>query len=264
MKLKNKAVIIAMTALAILGAGSAGAIAYLTDSEQHTNVITVGDIKTELEEPNWVPSQAEKMVPYQTVAKDPQIENTGDNDEIVFMKVTVPVVSVTEVTEAGVKGTKQSQEIVFMQKSGTLPGVHANAFNTDASVNGTWVELSSRETNADYSAVDLNGSGTRTYVFAYNKKLAPEGKTSALFNQIQLKNVVENELTANAGYNIKVEAYAIQADNIMQSGTPISTTGTISNADLLYIYDAFVNQAAGATAREATGGEKDLAGDDNS
>lgn len=255
--LKNKKAIVAMLLTATLGVGSAYSIAYLTDAETATNTFTAGDVKTELEEPNWDPTKATDMVPYQVVAKDPQIENSGENDEIVFMRVTVPVERVTQVEENGTKGTTASQEIVYLQKSGTSQGTHANAFNTT-----NWIELTSKETNTDYATVDANGRGTRTYVFGYKTKLAKGQKTDALFDQIQLKNVVERELTSQAGYDIKVEAFAIQADNVLRNGTKIDTTGALNLADLTYIYEAYANQNDG-TPRNAAQGEKNLSGTAN-
>jgi len=264
-RIRNKTAIIVMTAVTILGIGAAGTLAYLTDSEQQVNTFTVGDVKTELEEPNWHPENARNMVPFQVVPKDPQIENTGENPEIVFMKVTVPVRKVTKVEENGTKDPQgqKSQEIVYLQKSGTLQGTHENAFNTQTGDNGTWIELTDKETNTDYATVDATGSGTRTYVFAYNKRLAKGTKTSTLFDQIQLKSVIENEIASGTNCDVLVEAFAIQADNVMKNGTALNTSGEISAADLAYIYDAFVNQSGSNTGRSAAEGEKNLAGGAN-
>ena len=105
-----------------------GTMAYLTDSEQTSNTFTVGKVKIDLEEPKWdttddnnnkVPDVAEKLVPNQEVAKNPQVENTGSNNAVVFMKVTVPTKFVTKVSDDGTVDPegRKSQEIIYFKNA---------------------------------------------------------------------------------------------------------------------------------------------------
>ena len=256
----------------LIGGGALGTLAYLTDAETTTNTVTIGNIKADLEEPNWPGNDSDdvkNLVPNQVVPKDPMVENTGVNDFITFVVVESPVRNVTKVADDGTKGTKQNQEIFYFQKAGTAQNVEANAWNTSAS---GWVELASKETGTDMSAAK------RTYVFGYATKLegsANDGSaqtaankvTSKLFDQIQLKNVLENELVgADATQDIKVTTYCIQASEIMAGGaSALDTSSAISAENLGKIYDIYVNQhGTGSEPQADSNNAKDLEGNDRS
>ena len=71
-----------------------GISAYFTDAQEKTNTLTVGNVKTGLEEPDWdkVPSDEKTdLTPNQTVKKDPRITNTGTNDAYAYLEVQNPV-----------------------------------------------------------------------------------------------------------------------------------------------------------------------------
>ena len=240
-----------------------GTMAYLTDNEMHDNTFTIGNVKVDLVEANYnttdddsdgVPDAYEDLVPNQQVKKDPKVVNTGINDAIVFMKVTVPVASVTKVADNGTKGTKTNQELFYLQKAGTAIKTEANAFNTT-----NWIELTGKETGTDHAG------STRTYVFGYKTKVAKGAATDTLFDLVQVMNIVEGEIATDAAQTIKVETYAIQADNVINaSGAAITTLDATS---LATIYDIFVNQngtsGAFTSEKEAdTGNAKDLSGTD--
>jgi predicted ribosomally synthesized peptide with SipW-like signal peptide len=214
--MKKRIVLAAAACALVVSTGIGGTMAYLTDkTDTKVNTFKVGKVEIEVEEPTWDANKkdnskyAQNLVPNQTVQKDPQVKNTGNNDAIVFMKVTVPVKS--GITFAGANGTKERasgnpEELFYLQTKGTdeKTAADGNSFGSD------WVELTSLE-ETDSS------DGTKTYVFGYDKKLAAgsDGKdgasTSALFNQVQLKNVVEGQVDEST-QNISIEAYAIQAD----------------------------------------------------
>lgn len=88
-----------------------GVMAYFTDADTVTNKFTVGKVSLDLTEPNWNPENDDKdgdglkdaytIMPGFEVEKDPQITNTGVNDEFVFMTVTVPYYNVVTATENG-------------------------------------------------------------------------------------------------------------------------------------------------------------------
>ena len=93
MRKSKKQMVMAAAACAMMGVMAiGGTMAYLTDSETATNTFTIGQVKIDLEEPEYAKlteTQKKDLVPNQIVAKDPQVENTGVNDAIVFSKVEI-------------------------------------------------------------------------------------------------------------------------------------------------------------------------------
>ena len=343
----KKKLIAALSALAVIGTAGVGTtLAYLTDSEQHTNTFTVGDVKIELEEPAYAAlSKAAKtnIVPNEELPKNPFIKNTGVNDAIVFMKLTVPVENVTMVADDGSHpATPSKQEIFYFKDSSDADNYHGNHFdlnnassdNTATATNklsnestGRWIELTDKELGTDMAGT------SRTYVFGFSQPLkgyadseaqaiwgngtkaqgqtdygqdgrgtnfgtgdnlavlpavAPttmedtdhstinttggrtaglvdgnlEGtatarsvaevwNTSSLFEKIQLKNVIEDELLQGALRKIKIEAFAIQANDIILNDSAdhnsFPATKNISKAQLTEIYEIFMNQGTKAT-----------------
>ena len=88
------------------------------------------------------------------------------------------------------------------------------------------------------------------YVFAYNTPVAPGARTSALFDKIQIKNFIENEIAGNTAENIVINSYAIQASNVLENNTNL--TATLNETTLGKIYDVYVNQNTTATEPESS------------
>ena len=299
-KTKKRIAIVCSVGVLIAFSTLAGVTAYLTDNESHTNKFTVGDVKIDLEEPTWsqtdannnnIPDAAEKLVGNQTVAKDPVVENTGLNDAIVFLRVTVPVKDVTMVTDTGLIVTSLNtdgsaktnlartdntltstshfpQDTFYFKSKTDAPGVHVNHFNTNENYRtGSdntalnvrsgeyWVQLTGG-TTAEPIEFNQNvrtqvGSGGQTegqrvYVFGYNKTVAPGTKTEPLFDVVQLKNFIEGEIANTTALDIKIEAFAIQADDIIGSDQQYANLNSTAEANkktlLTTIYNNFVNQ----------------------
>ena len=77
---------VALVAIAVVGAS----LAYFTDTESAENTFTVGNVKIELTEPKWdeVGSKdAETVYAGEPLAKDPTVENIGNNPCFVRIKV---------------------------------------------------------------------------------------------------------------------------------------------------------------------------------
>jgi len=251
-KIKNvKSAMVGLFALGIIGVGAAGSLAYLTDAEQHVNKVTVGDVKMDLTEENWHENDAKDAVPNEVIAKDPMIINSGVNDEIVFMTVEVPLKNVSKVkadgSGDGADGAfdKKLQEIFYFQKSADA-GKQANSFNLAADGADGW-RLIGGTTTAGVVSGDK-----AVYTFAYNRKLegstaydgstqtAENKQTSKLFDKVQMKNVLETELTKGETENIVVTAYAIQASDIVKNDNAPETFNAnerISDTDLGLIWN---------------------------
>lgn len=253
---KRKKVLAATALLGALAVGASGTLAYLTDNESHTNTFTVGDVKVNLLERNWnqtdedkdgVPDAAEDLVPNQEVAKDPSVKNEGINDAVVFVRVTVPVKDVTLVDDDGTIHPHAPQEIFYMKDSQDAITLHANNFDAN------WIELSDKESNKPVTQSDGSVSqqlGQRTYVFGYKTTLKGDKvgtvdgltETAPLFDKVQLKNIIENEISSDQIQNMKIETWAIQSDNILNANGIIGTSGEMDAAKLGEIYDIYVEQ----------------------
>ena len=226
--------------------GTTGMLAYQTDKETMDNIVTVGEVKIGLTETQWpnadVPGNppVENILGNQEISKNPVVQNTGINDAVVFLKVTVPVVNATAVNADKSKDTTKKQEVIYFKLNGDDASTHQNHFNSN------WIELPTEETGTD-----LTGT-TRTYVFGYNKRIQGGDKTDgsttgptstdALFDKIQLKSLVEGSIPSKTQENIKLEAYAIQADNIIDGDAVMDTSGTLTLEKLNKIYSIYVNQ----------------------
>ena len=206
---------------------------YQTDNEELENQFTPGRVKIDLIEPEYPGNDADEVknqLGNQETAKNPKVTNDDINDVVIFIKMTVPVENVIQVHEDGTKDAQSKQELYYFKLATDLASTHANNFRS------SWIELPERETG-----VDLTGT-TRTYVFGYNVRVAPNNTTDALFDKIQFKNLLEENLATTAQENIQLEAFAIQADSILGEDAVIPTEGTITKANLLKIYDIYMKQ----------------------
>ena len=224
---KSRIITGVIAAALVLTIGIGGTMLYLTDNDSATNTVSVGSVDVTVEEPNWDPP-TDPVVPNQELAKDPQVKNEGLNDAIVFLKMTVPVENITLTADDGTKGTKAKSELFWFKQTADGASTHANNFNSN------WVHLESKD-----AGTDLSGT-TRTYVFAWHEALAPNATTDTLFDKIQVKNFIENEITAGAQKDIDIKTYAIQASEILENNADI--TDTLSATNLAKIYDVYVTQ----------------------
>lgn len=77
---------VALVAIAIAGAS----LAYFTDTDDAENTFTVGKVKIDLTEPKWEETgeeEAKTVYAGEPLAKDPTVENKGDNPCFVRIKV---------------------------------------------------------------------------------------------------------------------------------------------------------------------------------
>ena len=158
MRKSKKQMVMAAAACAMMGVMViGGTMAYLTDSETATNTFTIGQVKIDLEEPEYAKltdTQKKNLVPNQIVAKDPQVENTGVNDAIVFLKVEMPKKDVIVAEKDGTRKTTAVTELFTMLNTDIDPAA-------DGSTDGkNWVELQGDDTGAD----------TNIHVYAYKEK----------------------------------------------------------------------------------------------
>ena len=186
-----------------------GIFTYLTDAKATYDKFTIGQVRIEIEEPSWqeaedlndngIPDYAEKLVPNTTIKKDPQIINVGENSALVYFKVKVPVQNIITAKENGI-----------LENSGKAKDTELFSY----SVNNNWEEIiSARDSIKNTSGkIEYN-----TYVYYYKLPLEHKNdRTQSLFDKVKFANLISNELDENI-YQIGLEAYAIQAENLPES-----------------------------------------------
>lgn len=214
---KNKKIFVVLALALVLCMGIASISAYFTDTDTATNTFTIGEIKLDLQEPSWddtdtdgdgTPDAAEDIQPNQTIAKDPRVENTGINDEFVFLTVEVPY---STIVSADLDGTlanngeaKQTQLFTY-------------------TVNAGWVQVGDPE----WSEADADGNGTVTYVYAYATNgtmtsLKSGDVTGTLFDNVTFVNAIEEQGLENSTKNVIVNAYGIQTTNLNGGQTSVN------------------------------------------
>lgn len=237
----KRALVTAAACVMVSAMAAGGTFAYLTDNESAVNTFTVGKVQVDLTEPDYPGNDSDEvkdLVPNEEVKKNPKVTNTGVNDALIFMTVEVPVKDVTLVASDGTKGTKEPTELFWFKDTDDTQGTFANNFNTS-----DWMQLTEKETYGD-----ADGS-TTTYVFAYRTAVAADAETASLFDKVQLKNIIENEITPGTAQDIRVRTYAIQASEVLDGDHDL-TDGLTEN-DFNKIYDIYLKQAGSGSGKDA-------------
>ena len=214
----------------VVSVAAGGTVAYLTDAETATNTFTVGKVKIDLEEPGYPgndSNEVKNIVPNQEIVKDPQIENTGNNDALVFLRVEVPQETFTELDADSNVGEKKLQDLFKLNN-----------------VSDQW-ELLRTET-----VTGEGGKAKTSYVYGYKKTLGKGATTDKLFQKVQMKNAVESDLSGNVE-DIIVTACAIQATDIQNVNLTPGSDGNLSKDVLDQVYTIFLNQSGNQTSRPA-------------
>lgn len=202
-------------------------LAFLTDAESKANIVTIGQVKIKLTEEGYVDEQT--VVPGQIVEKPPVVSNTGKNDAYVFLEVSIPKDKVQMLYEADFTDNNN-----VTHKAGTLkdssPQIQ-ELFRTIAKVNPKnnvpnntdFQYHAPNSTNLpegwEFLAFGEDNNTSKSYWFGYNRKLNAksgdnEDKTIPLFDSVQLKSFIDEDITDDKSRNIGVNAYAIQSDNL--------------------------------------------------
>ena len=257
MKKSKKLLIGSLISAALIIAVTFGlTYAYLTDHEVKDNIITIGNVDLEIVETDFDTSTSTEhyLVAQQIQTKSPQIKNIGSTNEYVFMSVKVPKRNVTLLYEKAtiVNGTTHNEgtpvvgitnpgyfEVFTMltNQTGTnVQSVSENQIdfkyykgndpdaNDDSAYVEGWVLLSNYPTTA--------GNDYDEFIFGYNKLLAPDDTTHQLFDKVQLKSFIDQELAQASDYTtqILINAYGIQTRNLNGiTGEPEELNGTQLN-----------------------------------
>ena len=210
-------------------------VAYLSDAETAANTFTVGKVQIDLEEPGYPGNDSDEVkniIPNQEIVKDPQIENTGNNNALVFLRVEIPQETFTELDADNNIGEKKRQDLFKLKN-----------------VSGQW-ELLRTET-----ITEADGKVKTSYVYGYKKILAKGSTTDKLFQKVQMKNSVEKDLESKVE-DIVITACAIQATAIPDINVTPGSDGTLDKPVLDQVYTIFLNQSGMLTSRPADEGNK--------
>lgn len=178
----KRAVLFAVCLVAMFAIAIGAAYAYLTDSETVKNDFTLDtNLDISLTEPNFNADEAKHMLPAQTIAKDPVIENIGTVDSYVAATVKVPQFSGN-----------------ILNAEGKVEAV-ANHDLFSYLLNEGW-SIYGEPAVAD---------GFVTYTYVYADALAANQKTAPIFNDVTMANLTQDVGITDTA--IDVDAFAIQS-----------------------------------------------------
>ncbi len=227
MKKKLLAVSLAVIVVVIALAGTS--LAYLTDTDEATNVFTTGTVEIELTEADVVKDERGNLVadpegtrhngdydygklfPAMSVTKDPTINNIGTEDVYVAAKITVSAGEgdLESLIGTGYMGLLGINEIVsggYVKENDTLKSDYNGLSDGGLPVYGD-------DTYSVYQEVEIDENQNKVYVFYIfiENPIAPEGTTGPLFTTLTIPEDWGNEEMAQfKDFTISVKAYGTQ------------------------------------------------------
>lgn len=218
----------AIIALCMAGAiAISGAFAFLSDSDSAINRFKFTDedgeqtVDVRIDEPSWNEDNGDKILPLDTVAKDPQVVNEGENDVYSFVTVLVPT----------------AKQIKLNNDDGstyTLNDVELFRYT----VNDGWKEISKTDKdNLDAHQVSAAKGDTRQLVLGTSDSIT-------------------NKANSNVYFTAHTYAYAGEKMTKLAAGettNPVFDSVTMINiADGARVPKTLENVLAGLTADEGT------------
>ncbi len=229
-------------------------LAFFGDKQTAENILTIGNVKLSLVEQNFPKDSGSKiMYSGSFIPKDPKIINTGNNNEYVYMSISVPLEKVTLLNEKGEKpndSPKLSEIFKLISADENAKTLTHTNYNPDIKYNPDWIYLGASD-NSVISETENTEATIHTYIFAYKKELlssnntneAEKMQTSTLFDKIQLRSFIEGEIPQNKIENIEIKAYGIQSDNLVNVDLPTdSDTDEQLKTKLTNIFNIYANQ----------------------
>lgn len=237
MKKAKKILVLLLCAVLLVGASIAGTVAYLKDSKEVTNTFTVGKVQIKLDEAVVNSESGEKvgdsrtengntavrLIPGRSITKDPTVTVLKDSEDCyVRVKVTVDLSNAWKPEAAKAAGwMTDEQNFADAFKSwaqgfagnylvaGSVPG-----FNyTDWELSGTEIDPDAQKITY---TLDYKNGTTNNIV---SKNTTGNTVLSAVFDKVVAsKDLTNAQLALLQGMEIKVEAYAIQAEGFEAEG----------------------------------------------
>lgn len=175
--MNKKKLLTMVLALVLIGAVGVGAtLAYFTDNDSATNVVTMGHVNIELTEEEWTYGEEgiTGVTPGQEIAKDPTITLVGDSLDA-YVRIKLEVTGFDGVENADAYKAEILEDLVLGEG---------------------WTKVGN-------------------YYYYAEKLTKDNASTTALFESVTIPYEWTNDV-ANATFNILVSAEAIQADNLAE------------------------------------------------
>jgi len=222
---KAKRAIVSCLLIALVGA--AGISAYFTATDTATNKFDVQKVDVDLTEPKYdnLSEEDKKVVPNQTITKDPTVTNTGTTDSYVFLSVKVPFKNIITANLDGTRNAAADTELFTWNSSTANGAINAAKGAATGAVNTGWTLV---KTNILTDSVE--------YIYGYGSanemtSLAPNASTPTLFDSVTFCNAIEGQGLERSTVEIPINVYAIQDSDLKVSGN-----GTKVPAEVLEVY----------------------------
>ena len=221
---------------------------YLMDAERKDNVITIGNVDVELSEPSYTDSSI--VAAGDAPPKNPLLINKGTEDEYVFLRIAVPKKNVTLLYESDIK---ENETTTYPKGTPTVKNRNASGkpqaamdeifrFIAEGDLTSKVTETTEPKTTEPQFDFAYNAGRADTegwvylyrkidaendynyYYFGYNKVLKYDSETKTLFDRVQLKSFIDEELVSKDGEDfaslIKVKGYGVQSDSLEINDLP--------------------------------------------
>ena len=245
-KLTRKKVLVISTAVLAAALMINVSLSFLVSENYRDNVFSLGNVKLLLTEENFPENEESRiMVPAGIISKDPKVTNTGNTDEYVFLKITVPLCEAELVDENDkIDSSRRIYREIFnfisdKDDKETLSAQTGFVFLDVGSFqhDRKWTLIRSEENETEH---------THTYLFGYSELLkgSQNKVTTTLFDRIQMRNLLEGELPLNVEQTISVTAYGIQSEELLNHIT-IEQPDALTKEELTSIFVLY--EKAGGT-----------------
>lgn len=204
--MKKKALITTVAAVALVAAvGIGSTLAYFTDSENETNVVTFGHVDISLYEPEV--SLKEDGTSYE-IKEDAKTTTEGVEYGHVTPGEVLPKVPTIEVNKASERAYLRARLMIFDEKESFLVADEGQKTKVEELIENIafhdgWVMGQDEDGNWDG--------------YFYYKDIVNPGEKQVIFNQVTIPATWGNEV-ADVTFKIDVTAEAVQADNF----TPVT------------------------------------------
>lgn len=218
-------------------------LSYLISTKERDNVFGLGNVRLSLTETEFPEKEEDRILaPLGMIPKNPVVTNTGVNDAYVFLAVTVPYAAVTLVNDDNEidSSGKINRELFRLLSDGAEP----MTITDDQTAHFTVTETGNSTYDRKWvliQAVEDQETATHTYYFGYSAMLVPSESTTALFDRLQLRNILEGELPDNITQAVVISAYGIQSEALLHQVT-VQDTAQVTKTELVRIFELYATQ----------------------
>ena len=261
--IKKTALIASICALTLIG----GAAAFLTSSDFADNLFTVAKVDLELKEKF---DDEETLTAGQIITKEPWVKNTGTVNELFFVEVSVPYMNAaflnsdgSRIVPDGTVPTKSSDYLQSLEIFNLLAkGEPSKGYIVEPNAQVNW-EISYNQADADAAgwiylppddpaslkhtydgSTGMFAGDYNTYLLGYSTWVEPGHSTIPVFDQLQLRNIIDASIADGTIGQVQINAYTVQADALDLPG--LTGDGSAAHpyqaADLAKIYRIVQNK----------------------